>query len=279
MPIYCQAAARLGEQHLKEWRRRGSRALGLLVLTTVFCAVTLSVLDTSAEPFGARLLRGVWNALNLITTLGAFSEFDSRQKLFMLGAMVVIIVIGGYALTQLGGLLSNEAVMALRENRTVNAQLEQLSGHVIVIGFGPLGQIVATRLRDAGDSVVIIERHHDLVTQASAGGYLVVEGEFGDGDETFKLAGVERARACVVAFDDADRKLTLTLMVHSLNPKLKIAVTGINEYRADLLRRAGGTDVIVSEALIADALLCRLGEGGATCTLNATGVSPATKTD
>jgi hypothetical protein len=61
-----------------------------------------------------------------------------------------------------------------------------------------------------------------------------------------------------VAHDDADRKLALTLMLHSLNPKLKIAVTGSNQYRADLLRRAGGTDVIVAEAVIAEALLRRL---------------------
>jgi voltage-gated potassium channel Kch len=276
MPIYRQAAARLGEQHIKEWRRRGGRALGLLILTTAVCALGLSALDASDEPFGTRLFHGVWNAMNLITTLGAFTDFDARQKLFMLCSMVVIIVIGGYALTGLGGLLSNEAVMALRENRTVKAQLDHISGHVIVIGFGPLGQIVATRLRDAGDTVVIIEREHDLVTQASEEGYVVVEGEFGDGDETMKLAGVDRARACVVAYDDADRKLTLTLMVHSVNPKLKIAVTGVNQYRADLLRRAGGTDVIVSEALIADALLSRICGARA---VHAPSVSQATKTE
>jgi voltage-gated potassium channel Kch len=217
--------------------------------------------------------------MNLITTLGAFTDIDSRQKLFVLGSMVVIIVIGGYALTQLGGLLSNSAVMALRENRTVKAQIDQISGHVIVVGFGPLGQIVATRLRDAGETVVVIERQEDLVTQASEAGYLVVEGEFGDGDETFKIAGVDRAHACVVAFDDPDRKLTLTLMAHSLNPKLKIAVTGTNEYRADLLKRAGGTDVIVAEALIADALLSRLGKGGPRHPSHAPPPSRPTKTD
>jgi voltage-gated potassium channel Kch len=261
MPIYRQSAARLGEYHMKEWRRRGFRSLVLLVLTTVVCAIGLALLDSSAEPFHIRFLRGVWNAMNLITTLGAFTEFGPDQKVFMIGSMVAIIVIGGYALTQLAGLLSSDAVMALRENRTVQAQIDQLSGHVIVIGFGPLGRNLAARLRDLGETVVVVGLEPDLVALASNEGYLVVEGEFGEGDETFNLAGGDKARACVVAIDDADRKLALTLMIHSRNPVLKIAVTGTNQYRAGLLERAGATDVIVAEALITDALLGRIGQG------------------
>jgi voltage-gated potassium channel len=263
MAIYRQATARLGRQHIDEWRRHGRRALLLLLFTTLMCAVGLAMLDAPVEPFRVRFLRGLWNAMNLITTLGDFSNFDMRQKVFMLASMVIFILIGGYAMTQLTGLLSSEAVMAIRENRSVKAQINALSGHVILIGFGPLGRILGTRLRGEGESVVVMEGRNELVSQASAEGYPVVQAEAGADDDTLKLAGLNRARACVIALDEPDRKVALTLMVHSLNPRLKIAVTAANHTSAELLKRAGATEVVIAEDLIAGALLNRLGQGRA----------------
>jgi len=62
----------------------------------------------------------------------------------------------------------------------------------------------------------------------------------------------------VVTTEDADRKVAVTLMAHSLNPKVKIAVTGANNQRGALLHRAGASEVIIAEDLIAEALVGRL---------------------
>jgi len=73
--------------------------------------------------------------------------------------------------------------------------------------------------------------------------------------------GVERAKALVVTTEDPDRKLSITLMAHSRNAKLKIAVTGANNSRGALLQRAGASQVVITDDLIADALVDRLGKG------------------
>ena len=44
--------------------------------------------------------------------------------------------------------------MADRENRSIERAVEH---HVIVIGFGPLGRLVADRLRAAGESVLVVD--------------------------------------------------------------------------------------------------------------------------
>ena len=46
------------------------------------------------------------------------------------------------------------------------------------------------------------------------------------------------------------------------NPKLKIVVTGANGLRGALLQRAGASEVVVMDELIAGALVDRLGKGG-----------------
>src|SRR4029077_18949007 len=116
------------------------------------------------------------------------------------------------------------------------------------------------RLHDAGEEVVVIDRGSDLATQASTLGYLVVQGDAGVDDAALDHAGIERAKALVVTTEDADRKLSITLMAHSRNPGLKIAVTGANNPRAALLHDAGASEVVIMDALIADALVDRLHE-------------------
>jgi voltage-gated potassium channel len=185
--------------------------------------------------------------------------FDKRQKLFMMATMLVFLMIGGYAVSRLTGILSSDAVLALRENRAMERRLERLVDHVIVIGFGPLGRLVAGRLRDAGSTVVVVDRDEVLSAQASEASYLVVQGDAGADDITLDRAGVDRARVLVVTTEDPDRKLSMTLMAHARNPKLKVAVTGANKQRGELLHRAGASEVVVADELIAGTLVDHLG--------------------
>ena len=68
-------------------------------------------------------------------------------------------------------------------------KLDNLANHVIVIGFGALGRLVAGRLHDAGEQVVVIDRDNDLAAQASNLGYLVVQGDAGVDDAALDHAG------------------------------------------------------------------------------------------
>jgi len=262
MPIYRVLEPELGRLHMRGWRRRLLRTVGLLLVTLTVCAIGLVALDSSGQPLSAKLFRGMWNALNLITTLGDLSGLDQREKVFMMATMVAFLVIGGYAVSSLTGIFSSDAVMAFRENRKMEHKLDRLANHVIVIGFGPLGRLVAGRLQAAGEQVVVIDRSDELAAQASNLGHLVVQGDAGVDDAVLDRSRIEQAKALVVTTEDPDRKLSLTLMAHSRNPNLKIAVTGANSPRGALLHRAGASEVVVTDELIAGALVDRLGKAG-----------------
>jgi len=255
MPIYRVVEPRISRLHRQERRRRVLHVVGLLLVTLAVCALGLTALDTSGQPLPAKLFRGMWNALNLVTTLGDLSDLDEREKVFMMATMVGFLVLGGYAVTSLTGILSSDTLMAARENRKMEHKLDDLADHVIVIGFGALGRLVARRLRDDGEQVVVVDRGSDLATQASSLSYLVVQGDAGVDEAALDHAGVQRAKALVVTTEDPDRKLSITLMAHSRNPKLKIAVTGANSPRGALLHRAGASQVVITDDLIANALV------------------------
>jgi voltage-gated potassium channel len=260
MPIYRVREPRLDVLHMREWRRRVIHTVALLLATLAACALGLIVLDSSNLMLPAKVFQGLWNALNLVTTLGDFAGLGQREKWFMMATMGVFLMIGGYALSSLTGFFSSDAVMTRRENMNVERKLEQLADHVIVIGFGTLGRLVAERLHAAGYQVVIVDRADDLAAEASRLGYLVVQGDAGVDEATLDYAKIEHAKALVVTTEDADRKLSITLMAHSRNPKLRIAVTGSSSPRGALLHFAGATEVIIIDDLIASALVDRLGK-------------------
>jgi hypothetical protein len=259
MSIFRVINSDLGNRRLRDWHRGVRRTLLMLVLVVAACAIGLAFLDSRDVPFDDKVVLSWWNALNLISTLGDFTSINHNQRLFMIGTMLVFIMIGGYAVSRLTGILSSDAVLQLRENRAVKKRLDQLNDHVIVIGFQALGELVAARLREAGSAVVVVERAEDSAGQAAEMGYLVVQGDAGADDEVFASAGLDRAKALVVTTEDPDRVLAITLMAHAINPQLSIAVTVPNRSRGALLKRAGATQIIVAEDIVAGALIGSLG--------------------
>jgi voltage-gated potassium channel len=260
MPIYRVLEPRSSRLRVQVWRRRVLRTAGLLLLTVTICAIGMIALDSTGQPLPAKIFRGVWNAFNLVTTLGDFTDLGRREQIFMMLTMCAFLIIGGYALSTLTGILSSDAVLALRENELMEHTLDRLADHVIVIGFGGLGRLVVSRLREAGERIVVVDRDADLAAQASNLGYLVVQGDAGVDDAVLEHSGVRRAKALVVTTEDPDRKISITLMAHSYNTKLKIAVAGASGPRVELLHRAGASEVVVTDDLIADALVDRLGK-------------------
>ncbi len=258
MPIYRVLDPSFGSIHMREWRRRALHTVGLLLMTLIVCALGMTALDTSTQLLPAKLFRGLWNSLNLVTTLGDFTSLDQREKVFMMATMVAFLAIGGYALSSLTGFFSSDAIVTLRENRKMESTLDRLANHVIVVGFGDLGELVAGLLRDAGDQVVVIDRAVEHSARASTLGHLVVQGDAGADDAVLDHANISHAKALVITTEDSDRKLSITLMARSRNPTLKIAVTGANGARGALLHCAGASEVVITEDLIATALVDRL---------------------
>ena len=257
MPIYRSSFAHRLQQDTHARRMQLSRLAGLFTATLLVTALGLAILDPSPTPWYLKLFNATWNATNLVTTLGDFTPFTIPQKLFMIAASFAIMVLGGYAVTKTIDWLTSPVAAIYRENRLMSRNFATLQNHVIVIGFSPLGRIVASLLSE-DHNLLIIEKREDLANQASEQGHLVLMGDAGTDDEVFTQAGIERAAALVVTSEAADRKLAITLMAHARNSNLRIAVTAEDEVRGLLLKRAGATDVIVADELIAHTLIGHL---------------------
>src|SRR6516164_7074054 len=81
---------------------------------------------------------------------GRLHAVHRPEKTFVLVAMFSVVLIGGYAISTLTGMLSSDIVMAYRENRSMERILDRLANHIVVIGFGAIGRLVAGQLKSAG---------------------------------------------------------------------------------------------------------------------------------
>ncbi|KDB08243.1 TrkA-N domain protein [Burkholderia sp. lig30] len=257
MWIYRVDEPRLGRIRIREWRRHVRHTIGLLLLLLGAAAIGLIVLDRSNTSLPDKMFTAVWDGVNLVTTLGAFSEFNLPQKAFMLLAMIATLVIGGFAVSRLTGMLSGDDVMAYRENRLMETRLQQLTGHVVVVGYHSLGATVANRLHESGETVLVLVGDQDQADRAADGGHMVVLGSPDAFDDVLKGARLDSAKAMVVTTPDGNNNLAITLLAHTLNASLTIAVPGENPLRKGLLESAGATNVIIADEIIASALVSR----------------------
>lgn len=258
MWIFRVDEPRLGVIRIREWRRRARYTISLLVLLLCGTVTGLVALDQSSTSFPNKMFTALWDGVNLVTTLGAFSEFNQPQKTFMLLAMIATLLIGGFAVSRLTGMLSGDDVMVYRENRVMEHKLERLANHVVVVGFHSLGELVAKRLHEAGETVLVLVGDRDQADRAADSGHMVVLGSPNAFDDVLKRARLDSAKAMVVTTPDSNNNLAITLLAHALNASLAIAVPSENPLRQRLFESAGASNVVIADDIIANALISRL---------------------
>lgn len=249
---------RLGVIRIREWRRRARHTIALLFALLAVSAVGLIVFDQSRAPFPDKLFTALWNGVNLITTLGAFTDFNPHQKVFMLMAMIAAVLVGGFAVSRLTGMLSGDDVMFYRENRVMERKLEGLANHVVVVGFHSLGEKVASRLRDAGQTVLVLVADEFQADRAADSDHMVLLGSVESFDDVLRRARLDSAKAMVVTTPDGNNNLAITLLAHTINASLVISVPGENPLRKGLLESAGASGVVIADEIIAGALVGKL---------------------
>ncbi|GGO83046.1 potassium transporter [Marinobacterium nitratireducens] len=122
-------------------------------------------------------------------------------------------------------------------------ELEDISDHVILCGYGRVGQVIARFLRPLEIPYVIIDNDPLRVQEAAMAGERIF---YGDARRTdlLKSLGSERARLMILTFpDDADALKALQGLKHHF-PDLPVLVRTRDDGRLEQLQQAGATEVI-----------------------------------
>jgi voltage-gated potassium channel len=126
----------------------------------------------------------------------------------------------------------------------MQSHIERLSDHVIICGFGRIGQQLAKELYAAKVGFIIVERSASKVADAEALGYLWLSADATD-EASLKAAGIERARVMATVLPDDAANVFITLSARSLNAKLEIIARGEMPTTEGKLIHAGANKVVM----------------------------------
>ena len=115
--------------------------------------------------------------------------------------------------------------------------------HVILCGYGRVGQNVARVLETQGFEFLAMDLDPMRVRSALAAGDPVIYGDAAD-DGVLKAAGIGHATCVVVTFSDTSRALSIVRAVRRLRGELPVLVRAIDDAHLEDLLAAGATEVV-----------------------------------
>ena len=118
-----------------------------------------------------------------------------------------------------------------------------LSGHVIICGYGRIGQSIANFLDEEDIPYVALDLDASRVREAHLAGEPVY---YGDASERAVLesVGIANARLLVISHHDLPAALGVLDVVRNVRPGLPVMVRATDESQVDKLRAAGAVEVV-----------------------------------
>ncbi len=228
--------------------------LGALILVCVFVTAVI----------GYHLLEGyswidaLWMVVVTISSVGygEKSTLSDGTKLFT----IMVIVFGmSAAFYTIGGLLQmlteGELERALGHRR-MTRDIQRLKNHVIICGFGRMGEILAEDLRRMQKSCVIIDHDSERILEAQEQQHLCLNGDATE-EQTLVEAGVERAKSLVSGLPNDADNVFIALTSRNLNADMQIGARAEHASTEKKLRQAGANRVVMP-ALVGARQMSRL---------------------
>jgi voltage-gated potassium channel len=219
--------------------RRGAVVLGVVVVAAV-CGY---------RAFGWSWLESVYMVVITVATVGYGERSDLSPGVQAFTILVILSGISAAAYT-FGGFVqmmtAGEIEKAIGSRRRAR-DIENLNGHVVVCGFGRIGQILCEELSRHKRGFVVIDNNQDRTELAQQLGYLTHAGDATE-EEVLLAVGVARAKTLVTALNSDAANVFITLTSRNLNRSLQIIARGEFPSTQKKLLQAGADRVVLPAA-------------------------------
>ena len=185
----------------------------------------------------------------VITIFGVgYGEVKPLETTSLRGFTILVIIAGAlsvaYTVAGFVQMVTQGEIRRALHIRQMTQDIQNLTNHVIVCGYGRMGQMLAQKLKADQQNFIILDRDPDRISAAESQGYLVYLGNATD-EEQLKAVGIERARVLSTVLPDDAANVFISLTARELNPKLMIVARGTLPSSEKKLRLAGADQVIL----------------------------------
>lgn len=220
--------------------------VGLIVLKTVItmalCRISGVSMSVSLNTALVLSQAGEFGFV-LFALAGGFGLLETREAT-ILSAVIALSMAVTPGLAWLGNRLHKRLKTRLAERQEdMQSESADMKDHVIIAGFGRVGQSVVKTLSAAGIPYVAVEFEPTRVAEARAQGLSVY---YGDASriEVLEALGAGRARAAVIILDNAAAAERVVNLLHRRFPKLNIFVRARDNAHKRRLAEAGASGIV-----------------------------------
>jgi voltage-gated potassium channel len=214
--------------------------VGLLLLA-VFAVGTVGY----ALIGGSSLVDALYMTVISVTTVG-YREVIPLTTAGKIFTMVLIITGLGLVFYFLNTIIENTMEGRIRKilgRRKMEKNMARMKNHVIVAGFGRMGEVVCRELSEARVDFVVIENSPQRFALAEEKNYAVLNASASD-EEVLRAAGIEKARVFISLLSDDADNLFAVLTARELRPGLVIITRALDSLNENKLLKAGATRVV-----------------------------------
>lgn len=196
------------------------------------------------------LFDALYMTITTLTTVGygEVHPLSFRGRLFniflLLGGVFTLFFVSGELLRMV---VSGE-LQDYMEKRYMSMALAELKDHVIVCGFGRMGNFVCEKFSKEGVPFVIIDQDKDSLQRFEMAHGVPLIGD-ATLDEILKQARIHQARALITVLGSDADNLFITMTARLLNEKLFIVSRAEVDLAEVKLRRAGANRVVSPYAI------------------------------
>lgn len=192
------------------------------------------------------IIDALYMTIITITTVG-FSEIHPLNNIGRLFTIFIAISGIGSLFYVLTIIMENLFILQLhnyRRKKKMIKEIENLSNHIIIVGYGRVGQLAAKVLKDRNESFVVIDddfKEYDSVNLKAD--ILKIVGNATE-DYILTRAGIERARGLIVATGNPATTVFVVLTAKVLNPNIFIVARADEDTDIIKLQRAGADRIV-----------------------------------
>ena len=191
---------------------------------------------------GMPLFDSFYMTMISITTTG-YREIGSLSDLGR-GFTVFIISAGVVSLAYIAGRILQFLIrFYMTQRRKMKKDIEDLSHHFIIAGFGRMGRIIHEGLTTGGIDTVIIEQDPEIADELADRNILHIRGD-ATKDDVLDSAGLERARGLVCVLPTDAENVFSVLTARGIKPECFIVSRALEPETEKKLKRAGADRVV-----------------------------------
>lgn len=228
-------------------------SLQRILTGSMFFTVTLIIAILGYMAFGWSMLDAVYMVVITIFGVG-YGEVEPlespAEKLFTIGVIIAgtssaVYIVGGFF-----QMVTEGEIHRALDGRRKDRELDDLDQHVIICGFGRIGQVLTQQLATAKQPFVVIDNNADRIATAESLGYLAYQGN-ATAEEVLQAVGIDQAKILATVLPDDALNVFITLTARGLNPDLTIVARGELPSTEKKLQQAGADQVVLPATLSA----------------------------